>query len=71
MIGIYKITNINTNMIYIGQSCDVARRIKEHQRADDINTLIDYSIKMEGVQNFTFETIEECLNEQLNEREKY
>lgn len=71
MIGIYKITNINTNMIYIGQSCDIARRIKEHQRADDINTLIDYSIKMEGVQNFTFETIEECLNEQLNEREKY
>lgn len=71
MIGIYKITNINTNMIYIGQSCDVARRIKEHQRSSNTNTLIDYSIKMEGIQNFTFEIIEECLNEQLNEREKY
>lgn len=71
MIGIYKITNINTNMIYIGQSCDLTRRIKEHQRSSHINTLIDYSIKIEGVQNFTFEIIEECLNEQLNEREKY
>lgn len=58
-------------MAYIGQSCDVARRIKEHQRSSHMNTLIDYDIKMEGMQNFTFEIIEECLNEQLNEREKY
>lgn len=71
MIGIYKITNINTNMAYIGQSCDITRRIKEHQRSSHMNTLIDYDIKMEGMQNFTFEIVEECPSKQLNEREKY
>lgn len=30
MIGIYKITNLINNKIYIGQSKDVEHRIKDH-----------------------------------------
>ena len=32
MIGIYKITNLVNNKIYIGQSVDIARRFNEHMR---------------------------------------
>jgi hypothetical protein len=31
MIGIYKIENTNTGGIYIGQSVDIEKRIREHK----------------------------------------
>ena len=33
MIGIYKIENLITGKIYIGQSVEVEERIKEHKRS--------------------------------------
>ena len=32
MVGIYKIENLITGKIYIGQSVEVEERIKEHKR---------------------------------------
>lgn len=30
MVGIYKITNLVNNKVYIGQSINIEKRIKEH-----------------------------------------
>ena len=69
MIGIYKITRIENGKSYIGQSNDIERRIKEHQYKTDIP--IELAIKKYGIDAFTYEVIEECLLEELDEKEKY
>ena len=74
--GIYKITNINTQQCYIGQSVDVSTRWKDHVKcglgidASATNKLYN-AMQEEGVWNFTFELIEECTRELLNEKEKF
>lgn len=71
MIGIYKITNKLNNKIYIGQSIDITRRWWEHKHDNRSNSLIHLAITKYGEENFTFEVIEECSQDQLNEREQY
>jgi group I intron endonuclease len=73
VIGIYKITNKITGEIYIGQSNDCERRIKEHQYPNRYRAGqdIDIAIHEIGAKNFSFEIIEECPLEKLNEREIY
>ena len=74
--GIYKITNIQNQMCYVGQAVDLASRWKQHVKrgvgAEDWtqNKLYPamYSI---GVENFTCEVIEECDRSKLSEREDY
>jgi len=71
MIGIYKITNPKGKM-YIGQSKNIHRRMMAHKNLNASKCILVYnSIKKYGVENHTFETIEECTLEQLNERELY
>lgn len=67
--GIYKITNRLKNKSYIGLSIDVYKRWKEHYGGKD--QLIDMAIKNDGIENFTFEILEECEESKLSEREKY
>lgn len=74
--GIYKITNLNNSQAYIGQSKDIAARFKQHIKcglgidAPATNKL--YKLMMEdGVWNFSFEVLEECPPEKLNEREAF
>lgn len=74
--GIYKITEIESQRCYVGQAVDVAQRWKQHIRrgvgADPPTRNKLYPAMMElGVENFTFELIEECSQEKLNEREDY
>ena len=74
--GIYKITNDRTKQAYIGRSTSVRKRLTDHIKSSvGINTIADQRIHQamrdEGIWNFTFELIEECSKEQLNEREKY
>ena len=69
MIGIYKITNKENGKSYIGQSVNIERRLQEHIRRD--KQYIDMAIQKYGSQNFTFETIEECDIDNLDEREEY
>ena len=69
MIGIYKITKKSNNKSYIGQSNDIARRFEEHKYKIDIP--IDMAIAKYGSDAFTFEILEECALNQLDEREIY
>jgi group I intron endonuclease len=71
-IGIYKITNPK-RQIYIGQSINIERRFKEYKRLAkrSAGRKILNSLKGYGVENHLFEIIEECLIEQLHEREYY
>lgn len=72
--GIYKIQNIENNKIYIGQSIDIAQRWREH-RSDALinrdNSILHKAIKKYGEFNFSYEIIEECSKEKLDEREIY
>lgn len=68
--GIYKITNISNNQCYIGQSINIEKRWKDHQRALD-NYAIHKALRKYGIQNFTFEIIELCKAEELNTKEQY
>jgi group I intron endonuclease len=72
MVGIYKITNPK-GKIYIGQSINIERRFKEYKRLAkrSAGRKILNSLKGYGVENHLFEIIEECLKEQLHEREYY
>lgn len=71
--GIYKITS-PTGRIYIGQSVDVHHRFKTYKRMyvkNEGQTKLHRSFKKHGVENHTFEIIEECSEEGLNCRERY
>lgn len=72
--GIYKIENLITHHIYIGQSVDIITRWRRH-RDDAKNENKDYplyrAIRKYGIENFSFEIIEECQREELNDKEKY
>jgi group I intron endonuclease len=69
--GIYKITNLINNKVYIGKSINLQRRLKEHKSAPNDNMAIHKAIKKYGVENFLFEILEECFEEQLDEKECY
>lgn len=68
MIGIYKITNKINKKAYIGQSIDIERRWQEHIH-EDRQSYIHNAIKKYGINNFSFEIIEECSKEELDEKE--
>lgn len=74
--GIYKITNLENGMCYVGQSVDIAERWRQHIKrgvgaeAPTRNKLYPAMLAI-GVENFTFEVIEECERSKLDEREDY
>lgn len=74
--GIYKITNIENGMCYVGQAVNIADRWKQHIKrgigaeTPTRNKLYPAMLAF-GVENFTFEIVEECEREKLNERELY
>ena len=70
MIGIYKITNKNSQKSYIGQSIHCGRRLEEHYGGHSSN-FIDDIIQIEGVENFTFEILKEVEKEELSYWEDY
>lgn len=74
--GIYKITNIENQMCYVGQAANIADRWRQHIKrgvgAETPTRNKLYPAMAEyGVENFTFEIIEECDRSLLNEREDY
>ena len=74
--GIYKITNMENSMCYIGQAVNVADRWKQHIKrglgaeAPTRNKLYP-AMAQYGVENFTFELLEECSKDRLDAREDY
>lgn len=74
--GIYKITNQKTKECYIGQAVDLASRWKDHAKCglgiDTPNGNKLYKSMQEfGIWNFSWEVLEICPKDQLNEKEKY
>jgi group I intron endonuclease len=73
--GIYKITNITNNHCYIGQSHNIENRWKNHKKctynSDKWNYPLYSAFRKYGLENFTFEIIEECTIHELNEKEIY
>ena len=74
--GIYKITRVKTGEIYIGKSTDIKKRWQEHcKTAFGVGTIahsvLHTTIKKDGIENFTFELLEEVPKDRLTEREKY
>ena len=74
--GIYKITNIENQMCYIGQAANIAERWKQHIKrgigaeTPTRNKLYPAMLEL-GVENFTFEIVEEVERSKLNDREDY
>ena len=74
--GVYKITRLKTNEIYIGQAVNVSTRWAEHCKAAlGVGTLASSQLHRvmtsDGCENFTFELLEEVPKEKLKERESY
>ena len=70
MSFIYKITNLIDNKVYIGLTTrTVEARWKEHCRHG--SQQIDDAIQLYGIENFQIETLEECDESILDDREKY
>lgn len=73
MIGIYKITNKLNNKSYIGQSKNIERRWEEHRKSARLNSqyTIHRAIRKYGLDNFSFEVLYECSEEELGRYEKF
>ena len=74
--GIYKITYIKTGEAYIGRSVDIANRWKEHCLSSlNIGTIAHSTfhnvLADKGLQNFTWEVLEEVERDKQALREKY
>lgn len=73
---IYKVTNIKSNKVYIGQTQNFRSRASDYANAitkcDSYKGTGMYSIiKDEGIENFTIEILERVEPEELNIKEKY
>lgn len=79
MIGIYKFTNKINGHSYIGQSIDIEKRKKTHLQRAYCNTLSNKeydkafyrAIRKYGWDNFDFEILKICPQEELNQWEIY
>ena len=76
MTGIYKIENLITKKVYIGQSKCIEKRWQNHKTdafnsvSHSYNNPLYRSIRKYGLNNFSFEVLEECLIEELNQKER-
>ena len=84
--GIYKIENLVTGSVYIGQSIDISRRWRDekadafNERASSYETYLSRAFRkyckiddknVPDFSNFSFEVLEECSADQLNSREQF
>ena len=76
MIGIYKVTNLINNKVYVGQSVKIEYRWGQHHRkpfcvsSSQYDTYFYRAIRKYGIENFSFEVLEECDINSLNELER-
>lgn len=73
--GIYKITNNINQKVYIGQSVDIYNRWNHHKscclnpNCHEYNSPFYRALRKYGRDNFTFEIIEQCDVDDLDEKE--
>ena len=72
--GIYRITCLATDKIYIGSSTSVQRRFYQHRTElkhnTHVNPHLQNAFNKYGMRNFIFEILEECSVEELQDLEK-
>ena len=70
---IYKATNVRNGKCYVGKSTkSLQRRRTEHvSKNNQVNTVFKKAIEKYGKESFTWEVLETCSIELLDEREKY
>lgn len=75
--GVYKITDQLTREAYIGQSLNIKTRWRDHMKcgvgatsASSSNQLYA-AMRRDGIENFSFELLDECPKEDLYAKEKY
>lgn len=75
--GIYKITNKINGHSYIGQSINITERWSNekldscNKNSINYNSSLSKAFRKYGIYNFSFEIIEECSIEELNNKEQY
>ena len=74
--GIYKITNQLNGVCYVGQAVDVAKRWKDHAKCGlgidaPASNKLYIAMQQDGLENFTWELLEKCTTNELNEKEKF
>lgn len=74
--GIYKITRLKTGEIYIGKSVNIKDRWVQHAKSCYHCGTISHSIlhttmEKDGIEQFTWELLEQVPKDKLGEREKY
>lgn len=75
MIGIYKITNLVNGKCYIGQSTNIKKRWSAHKSDAFNKKSVTYhyplyrAFRKYGIEHFSFEVLEECPSELLDEKE--
>lgn len=77
MTGIYKITNNINGKIYIGQASHIASRWSEHlyrpfnKNDKTYDSHLYRAIRKYGIENFSFSIVEQCKQDQLDEKEVF
>ena len=69
-IGIYKIENLINHKVYIGQSIHIEKRWQQHCQPSS-DSVIAKAIKKYGKENFSFQILEECSEQDLDEKELF
>lgn len=73
--GIYKITNLKNNKVYIGSSNNLKQRLRQHRSFlklnEHCNKHLQSSYNKYGIENFKFEILEVIEEKKLEEREEY
>lgn len=73
-IGIYKVTNLTDNKVYIGQTTNFHQRKIDHFKQSSINQRpieLHRDMQRLGTDHFKMELIEECSVDSLDDRERY
>ena len=75
MCGIYKIENLINGKIYIGKSIDIQKRFRTHisdsfnENQPSYNHLIHKAIRKYKPENFSFNVVEQCSEDELDQKE--
>ena len=73
--GVYKITNLKNNKVYVGSSIDISSREYKHfwmlKKGIHDNTHLQKSYKKYGKDNFEFIILENCPESEIIERENF
>lgn len=70
--GIYSITNIKNNNIYIGKSVDIFKRWEQHLDCARLKKYkYDFYKDLIDISSFTFQILEICKENQLQEKEQF